>query len=155
MPRSQPLPLRIRLLRRLNPAIIGLLRSPLHGILSRNLLVLEYRGRKTGKSYTIPLSYVTQAGVPHCFTRDAAWCRSAVEAESVTVWLRGVRQTARAERSPSTEPATSTALATFLARNPGTSKLLYGVRIDAAGRPNESDLAREVHNSHVVRLMMR
>ena len=39
---------------------------------SAQLLVLEYRSRKTGKTDSIPLSYVTHAGSPHCVTRTTS-----------------------------------------------------------------------------------
>ncbi|MBN2112808.1 MAG: nitroreductase family deazaflavin-dependent oxidoreductase [Acidimicrobiia bacterium] len=35
----------------------GVLRSPLHRTMSRNLLLLTYQGRRTGKEYTIPVGY--------------------------------------------------------------------------------------------------
>jgi hypothetical protein len=34
-----------------------LLRSPFHGWLSDNVLLLTYTGRKSGKRYTIPVAY--------------------------------------------------------------------------------------------------
>ncbi len=46
-----------RFFSRLNPAIVGLLRSPLHGIASKGLLVLEITGRRSGKQYAIPVGY--------------------------------------------------------------------------------------------------
>ncbi len=40
-----------------NALVGGVLRSPLHRTLSRSLLLLTYRGRRTGKEYTIPVGY--------------------------------------------------------------------------------------------------
>jgi hypothetical protein len=33
----------------------ALLRSPLHGLLSGMLMLLSYTGRKSGRTYTIPI----------------------------------------------------------------------------------------------------
>jgi hypothetical protein len=41
----------------MNPFMKGLLRSPLHRLLSGTLMLLTYTGRKTGKQYTIPIDY--------------------------------------------------------------------------------------------------
>ena len=38
----------------MNPIMKGLLRSPLHGLMSGSLMLITYAGRKTGKPYTIP-----------------------------------------------------------------------------------------------------
>jgi deazaflavin-dependent oxidoreductase (nitroreductase family) len=35
----------------------GVLRSPLHRVMSRSLMLLTFRGRRTGKEYTIPVGY--------------------------------------------------------------------------------------------------
>ena len=37
------------LYRLINPHVRALLRSPLHGLMSRNTLLLSFNGRKTGK----------------------------------------------------------------------------------------------------------
>lgn len=40
-----------------NPIVTAVLRSPLHGLMSGNTLLLTYTGRKSGHSYTFPISY--------------------------------------------------------------------------------------------------
>jgi deazaflavin-dependent oxidoreductase (nitroreductase family) len=40
-----------------NSLVRGVLRSPLHRTTSRSLLLLTYRGRRTGKEYTLPVGY--------------------------------------------------------------------------------------------------
>lgn len=44
-----------------NALVGGVLRTPLHRTLSRSLLLLTYRGRRTGKEYTIPVGYARYA----------------------------------------------------------------------------------------------
>jgi deazaflavin-dependent oxidoreductase (nitroreductase family) len=41
-----------------NAIVSGVLRSPLRRMLSRSLMLLKYKGRRTGKEYTIPVGYV-------------------------------------------------------------------------------------------------
>jgi deazaflavin-dependent oxidoreductase (nitroreductase family) len=40
-----------------NAMVGGVLRSPLHRVMSRSLMLLTFRGRRTGKEYTIPVGY--------------------------------------------------------------------------------------------------
>jgi hypothetical protein len=47
----------LRLLRLGNPVVRGILRSPAHGLLSGRLIVLEYQGHRTGRTFAIPLRY--------------------------------------------------------------------------------------------------
>jgi hypothetical protein len=149
---TEELPLRIHVLRRLNPVLACILKSPLHGLASRRLLLLSYRGRKSGKLFTIPLVYVRYAEQIYCVTRNTQWWKSAVSAPSVAIWHHGQLRTASAERAPSDHAETRAAFARFLAENPGTASLLYKVRIDAEGQPDASDIHREVYNSQIIRL---
>ena len=147
----ESLPLRIQVLRRLNPVIVCLLQSPLHGLASKRLLVLSYRGQRSGKTFTIPLAYVMQGGHAYCFTRDTAWWKSAVSAPSVNIWLRGVQQTVVGERAASADAAARAAFSVFLRENPGTAKLLYNVQITPSGEPDATDVDREIQNSKIIR----
>lgn len=150
---KQNIPVPIRLLRRANPVIACLLQSSAHRIASKDLLVLQYRGRKTGKDYTIPLSYVTHAGESYCVTRtESSWWKSVAGAATpTTIWLRGERRSAIGERVPSSSSEAARVFDAFLAANPRTAKLVYNVGIDGGGRPDVNDMAAAIHNSVVVR----
>lgn len=50
-------------LRVVNPALRVLLRSPLHPLLSKKLALLTVTGRRTGRSYTIPIGRHEDDGV--------------------------------------------------------------------------------------------
>ena len=41
----------------LNPFMIWLLRSPLHFLVSRQIMLISVKGRKTGRLYTTPVDY--------------------------------------------------------------------------------------------------
>jgi len=45
-----------------NTIVIWLLKSPFHGLMSRNTALIGYEGRKTGKHYFVPVNYVRTAG---------------------------------------------------------------------------------------------
>lgn len=41
-----------------NPFMKTILRSPLHGLVSENVILITFTGRKSGKTYTTPVNYV-------------------------------------------------------------------------------------------------
>ena len=149
--RDDHVPASIRLLRRFNGLIRATLRSPLHGLLSRDLLVLEYTGARTRQRRVLPLSYVEHAGRLYLCTRTSLWWRNLRTEPGVTVWLRGCRVAAKARVVEPTSAEARDALRAFLTRNPRTGVILYDVRSEH-GRPRECDLEREAPRSVVVRI---
>jgi hypothetical protein len=61
LPRGPTLPLTepawVRLLDRLNPLVVAILRSPVHWLASSGLMAITITGRRSGRSYTIPVGY--------------------------------------------------------------------------------------------------
>jgi hypothetical protein len=41
-----------------NPIVAGHLRSPLHGVMSKSVMLLTHRGRRSGRVFTTAVSYV-------------------------------------------------------------------------------------------------
>ncbi len=79
-----------------NPVLRLLLRSPLHRLMSGRLLLLSFRGRRTGKSYTIPVGYVEHNGVL-LITAQSRWWKNLGEGAVVDLRLRGRARTGRTE----------------------------------------------------------
>jgi hypothetical protein len=144
----------VRIRRRLNPVIMRLLASPLHGLLSRDVLVLGYHGRRSGRRYAVPLSYVRMDDCLYLCTRPdgSSWWRNLREGADVELVLCGRRTAARAVVLPSDSAEALAGLRAFVTRNPGTGRLLYQVGTDDGGKPRDEDLAREVLRSVIVRL---
>jgi deazaflavin-dependent oxidoreductase (nitroreductase family) len=155
-PAEAPLPLAIRALRRTNPLVLQLLASPLHGLASRDILALEVRGRKTGRLYRLPLSYVRSGDDLYCCTRPevAGWWKNLAPERPVEIVLRGKRLRARAEVLDNTSPEAARGFRAFMVRNPKTASSLYNVGRVRRGEPNAEDLARELPLSRVVRLQV-
>ena len=99
--RSVPAPLHYAFKYLINPVMKVLLRSPAHGLVSEHLLLLTFRGRKSGRAYTTPVGY-TQEGNTVYVTTQSPWWRNLREGVEVRVRLRGeVRQgCATATREP-------------------------------------------------------
>lgn len=75
-------------MRILNPVPRLILRSPLHAVLSRRLALLSFRGRKTGRWYHLPLSYVSRDGEV-IMTTDSGWWRNLRGGRPVRIRLGG------------------------------------------------------------------
>jgi hypothetical protein len=146
-------PLPVRILRRLKPVIVAILGSPLHGLMSRDILLLTWTGRRTGARHTLPLSYVRLGSRLYLCTRPegSKWWLNLRGGTDVDLVLEGrpVRATATVLDRESEEALDG--LRAFVTRNPGTGEMLYHV----ARGPREADLLREVHASVVVRLDLR
>lgn len=145
-----PIPLPIRALRRLQPLVLGLLGSPFHPLISRDVLAMTWRGRRTGTRRTLPLSYVRYGdGLVLCTRPEGSlWWKNLRGGADVELLLAGRRRRATATVL---DPASTDALAglrAFVARNPRTGTMLYRIQPG----PDEDDLAREVHHSVVVRV---
>ena len=86
----------LRLLRLGNPFVRGILRSPAHRLLSRSLAVLEYEGRTSGRTFSIPLRYAeTSDGRLVALAADPGrklWWRSFSGPRPATVLLRRERR---------------------------------------------------------------
>ena len=64
------------------------LRSPAHGMVSKTILLITFTGRKSGKTYTTPVSYSQDGDQVHIFTH-AAWWKNLLSGAPVTLRMRG------------------------------------------------------------------
>ena len=58
-------------MRMMNKLPLFLLRSPLHGVMSKRVLLVTFTGRKSGKAYTTPVSYMREGDI--VFFTDSPW----------------------------------------------------------------------------------
>lgn len=74
-----------------NPVLRWLLRSPLHGLASKYLLLLSYRGKKSGKRFTTPVMYERdgETFVVTTFRDPVVWWRNFRNGHPATLWVRG------------------------------------------------------------------
>jgi len=85
---------------RLNPLVAAVLRSPLHFLLSRGLVLLTVTGRHSGRRYAIPVGYQRDGEDLVVMVSEAKkkqWWRNYYEPAQVAVRMRGVDRTGRAE----------------------------------------------------------
>lgn len=82
----------------INPCMRILLRSPLHFILSGNVMLIAFRGRKSGRQLVTPVRYAREGNRVICFTGEAnKWWHNFKEAADVQLTMKGSTVTARAQ----------------------------------------------------------
>lgn len=141
---------RSRTQRALDAAVRQLLRSPLHPIASRRLLLITVTGRRSGTLYTHPVGYAEDGGALLVGTA-AGWRKNLREDVPVTVRWRGRDVSARAETITDEEQA-AVLYRTILRENPVHGRFA-GIGIDPDGGPNRGDLRRALaRGAAVVRL---
>lgn len=115
----------LRLLRVANPLVRAVLGSRAHHALSGRLVVLEYRGPRTGRTFRIPLRYVETAdgGIVAVAVRPERkkWWRTFTSDAPATLTFRGAMVGVRG-RLVSGETRVA-ALEAYLARYPGSGPL--------------------------------
>ncbi len=127
--------------RKRNPAVIRvvnrvmrpLLRSPLHKVVSKKVMLLTFRGRKSGTHYALPVSYVQTDDHTLLLGTETPWYKNLRGGVSVSVRLRGVDRSGTAETIEDVE-GMRVAYRDILARDPGYGRFI-GVALDADGEP--------------------
>ena len=141
-----------RLYRAINPVVKKILRSPLHGVLSQNTLLLEFTGRKSGRKLSTPVSYHLTDGIAHCFTRKSfVWWKNLNSGEPVYVTIKGKRHLVRPEVEAENSEIKGQALRHFLRAVPRDAPH-SGVSLDTNGDPSVDDIQRVVSDMVYVRL---
>lgn len=74
----------------MNKIMALVLRSPLHGIMSKQLGLITVTGRKSGTRYTTPIGYLrVDARRVHVFTHAAQWWKNLRGGGPVTIRMQG------------------------------------------------------------------
>ncbi|MEX0666755.1 MAG: hypothetical protein WD313_00310, partial [Acidimicrobiia bacterium] len=79
-----------------NPFVRGLLRSPLHRLVSGRLMLLEYTGRTSGRRYSIPVGYFAWDNGSLVSFSGSRWWANLRGGRRVSLLIRGVQKAAAA-----------------------------------------------------------
>ncbi|MBI5301323.1 MAG: nitroreductase family deazaflavin-dependent oxidoreductase [Chloroflexi bacterium] len=76
----------------------SLLQSSLHGILSRDTMLVEFAGKKSGKTFSTPVNYVRDDNTLVFTSRTArSWWKNLRGGAPVRVWVKGKPMTGHAQ----------------------------------------------------------
>jgi deazaflavin-dependent oxidoreductase (nitroreductase family) len=136
----------------LNRLMKFVLRSPLHGPVSKNILLITFTGRTSGKTYTTPVSYAQRDGQVLIFTH-ANWWKNLRGGAPVTLRLRGRGVQGMAEAVAEDKDAIATELAAHLKNSPFDAKF-YNVTFDDDGNPEEDKIRQAVQTVVMIRVQL-
>ncbi|MEM0953698.1 MAG: nitroreductase/quinone reductase family protein [Pseudomonadota bacterium] len=127
----------------LNPAMRGILRSPLHRIASANIGILHFTGRKSGRALSTPLSYVRDGThVLFLSSTNTAWWKNFRDGPApVQVDVAGERLLGIAQLLEGDSEALRNSVRRFLVALPRDA-VVYGIKLDRNKQPIESSLAK-------------
>jgi hypothetical protein len=139
-----------------NPLVSLILRSPLHVLISGSLLLISYRGRKSGKDYTLPAQYARDGnsiyivpGMPEKKT----WWRNLRGGAPVRLLLVGKAMVGNAEILEGGTSGTIQALEAYFERFPAAANM-RALRPTASGTFNPEDLSRLAQSMAVVEVKL-
>ncbi|MBK6510963.1 MAG: nitroreductase family deazaflavin-dependent oxidoreductase [Haliea sp.] len=126
----------------LNPVMRGLLRSPLHGITSRNIGIVHFTGRKSGRKLSTPLSYTREGNVVRLLSNQNTrwWLNFRGEGVKVEMEIARKRYPGTAVLHEGDSEALREGVRRFIRALPRDAKV-YGLKLDGNGEVVESSLA--------------
>lgn len=136
----------------LNKTMKFILRSPLHGMISKYLTLITFTGRKSGKTYTTPVSYFQDNNQIYIFSH-ASWWKNLRNGAPVTLRLRGKKIQGLAEPVVDDKQTIASALTTHLRQSPFDARF-YDVTIDEAGNPNLEDVEKAVKTVAMIQVQL-
>ncbi len=135
-----------------NSFVSLLLRSPLHGFVSGNTMLVSVTGRKTGRVVTIPVNYVQEGGILWVLSyRERTWWRNLLTGAPVTLRLRGKDRRAFAQ-VVLTDDEIIKHLGDYIRRLPLSGRALH-IRMEA-GEPTADDLALAARGRLMIRIKL-
>jgi deazaflavin-dependent oxidoreductase (nitroreductase family) len=128
----------------------SLLRSPLHILMSKSVLVISYTGRKSGRKLSTPVRYARVEGRLRCLTAEhTQWWRNLQASPSVTLLVEGNSAFYSAEVLERDPKLTLQILRHFLDLFPQDAAY-QDIRINPDKSLNEEDLLAATHKAIVV-----
>lgn len=134
-----------------NPLVIFLASTPLHFLFSHNIVVLKIKGVRSGKTYTIPVSYLkTKSGIICMTESSGVWWKNLRQGQQVKIQLAGRSLTVYATVDADDVATIATALEKFC-RNSRASAYFAKVSV-TKGQPNEAHILAAASNHALIEL---
>ncbi|MCB9423411.1 MAG: nitroreductase family deazaflavin-dependent oxidoreductase [Ardenticatenaceae bacterium] len=129
-----------------------ILRSPVHRLVSKTFLLISFTGRKSGKTYTTPVSYSQEGDEVVIFTH-ANWWKNLRGDAPVTLRLRGREIRGTAVPIATDKKAVADGLTTHLRQAPYDAQF-YGVTFDEQGNPKAVEVEKAVQTVVMIRVRL-
>ena len=135
----------------MNKIPAAVLRSPLHPLMSKKYLLLSFTGRKSGKKYTTPMSYIREAD-SLLMTTDSPWWKNLRGGAPVTVRVEGYEHKGIGE-AITQHAEVVRVLGKLLDAQPGYGKYI-GLKSSPGEQVDPAELERVAYDRVVVRVLL-
>jgi hypothetical protein len=136
-----------------NGFMAWLLRSPLHPLISRSTALISVRGKKSGRSYRVPVNYQRSAETVLVTSyKYRSWWKNLRGGAPVVIRIQGVDFSGQAEVRESPQGVTE-GLKSYFRLAPKTARY-FSVSVDESGNPDPADLARIVPGRVVIEIKL-
>lgn len=135
-----------------NSAMKFVLRSPVHSMISKSILLITFTGRVSGKTYTTPVSYSQDGDQVTIFTH-ANWWKNLRGGAPVTLCIRGRELQGVAEPIAEDKRVVAAGLAAHLRVVPSDARY-YDVTFDKQGNPRAEEVEKAVQTVVMVRIRL-
>ncbi|MGE5223770.1 MAG: nitroreductase/quinone reductase family protein [Omnitrophica WOR_2 bacterium] len=129
-----------------------MLRSRMHGLVSSSILLISFTGRKSGKTYSTPVSY-SQTGDQVTIFTHAAWWKNLRSGAPVTLRLRGLEIQGIAETVAEDKQAVAAGLIEHLRKVPGDASY-YGLTLDDHKSPGAEEVKQAAQTVVMIRVRL-
>ncbi|HLA86388.1 MAG TPA: hypothetical protein VJL10_00055 [Anaerolineales bacterium] len=134
-----------------NPMMIWLLKSPLHGMISRGVMLVTVTGCKSRRTISIPTNYLRDGNTLWVISwRERTWWRNLRGGAPVRLLLSGKSVAGRGSVVEE-EKVVAESLLYYYQKAPQVAKYVR-INLDAAGMPISADCERAAQKMVVVRI---
>ncbi len=135
-----------------NSAMKFVLRSPVHGIVSKTTLLITFTGRKSGMTYTTPVSYSRQGDKVYIFTH-ANWWKNLHSDTPITLRIQGREVQGLPETVADDKQAVAAGLMTHLRKVPSDAGY-YHVTYDDQRNPKAEEVEQAAQTVVMIRVQL-
>jgi hypothetical protein len=134
-----------------NPFVLWILKSPLHSMISKGVMLVSIIGRKSGRTISTPTNYVRDGNTLWVVSwRERTWWRNLRRGAKVRVLLAGRGVEGRGQVIEG-QGAVAQSLFDYYRKVPQVAKYVQ-IGLDAAGLPASADCERAAQKMVVVRI---
>lgn len=134
-----------------NPVMTWLLKSPLHGMISKGVMLVSITGRKSGRIISTPTNYLRDGNTLWVISwRERMWWRNLRGGAQVRVLLAG-KSVEGCGQVIEEERAVAQSLFDYYQKIPQVAKYVQ-IGLDAAGLPVSADCERAAKMMVIVRI---
>lgn len=134
-----------------NPMMVWLLKSPLHGFISKGVMLVSVTGRKSGKTISTPTNYLREGNTLWVVSwRDRKWWRNLRGGTKVQILLAGKSVEGHGQVIEE-QKAVAQSLFEYYRKAPQLAKYVQ-IGLDTAALPVSADCERAAQKMVLVRI---